>query len=334
MLDPVLSILTLLWYFIVANINMASAGDTQIITLLDAENNRTYNLLLSVEDYQKAIHGKSCNCSKKKCILSNHIADEQFASALLNHAKATEPVGHSDLEEMDDDEEDKCASVSAETNEDVEHNNNGSNANTKSTYMWKYDQVLGLINSMGNYTNDLDDPRKRKDIYEHVANELLSMKYEVNATMVQNKWKSLLKSYRKAKDNKKRTGRGPARFHFYEAMDAQLGKDPTNASTHSLNSLDTDTDVESSTSGVSVSHIRERSPLSTSTLEADNSEAGTSTAHSNNDLVGAPKRRTLNEKKWKQEYITLKKEEAEKREKRHAEKLEVEKKNFNFLKDI
>jgi hypothetical protein len=113
-------------------------------------------------------------------------------------------------------------------------------------------------------------------------------------------------------------------------MDAQLGKDPTNASTHSLNSLDTDTDVESSTSGVSVSHIRERSPLSTSTLEADNSEAGTSTAHSNNDLVGAPKRRTLNEKKWKQEYITLKKEEAEKREKRHAEKLEVEKKTSTF----
>ncbi|KAJ3622369.1 hypothetical protein MTP99_002884 [Tenebrio molitor] len=159
MLDPVLSILTLLCYFIVANINMASAGDTQIITLLDAENNRTYNLLLSVEDYQKAIH------------------DEQFASALLNHAKATAPVGHSDLEEMDDDEEDKCASVSAETNENVEHNNNGSNANTKSTYMWKYDQVLGLINSMGNYTNDFDDPRKRKDIYEHVANELLSVKY-------------------------------------------------------------------------------------------------------------------------------------------------------------
>jgi hypothetical protein len=48
--------------------------------------------------------------------------------------------------------------------------------------MWKYDQVLGLINSMGNYTNDLDDPRKRKDIYEHVANKLLSMKYEVNGS--------------------------------------------------------------------------------------------------------------------------------------------------------
>jgi hypothetical protein len=88
---------------------------------------------------------------------------------------------------------------------DPEKNKNGSNANlhTKSTYMWKYDQVLGLINSMGNYTNYLDDPRKRKDIYEHVANELLSMKYEVNATMVQNKLKSLLKSYRKAKDNKR-----------------------------------------------------------------------------------------------------------------------------------
>jgi hypothetical protein len=88
---------------------------------------------------------------------------------------------------------------------DPEKNKNGSNANLhmKSTYMWKYDQVLGLINSMGNYTNYLDDPRKRKDIYEHVANELLSMKYEVNATMVQNKLKSLLKSYRKAKDNKR-----------------------------------------------------------------------------------------------------------------------------------
>jgi hypothetical protein len=88
---------------------------------------------------------------------------------------------------------------------DPEKNKNGSNANlhTKSTYMWKYDQVLGLINSMGNYTNYLDDPRKRKDIYEHVANELLSMKYEVNATMVQNKLKSLLKSYHKAKDNKR-----------------------------------------------------------------------------------------------------------------------------------
>jgi hypothetical protein len=88
---------------------------------------------------------------------------------------------------------------------DPEKNKNGSNANlhTKSTYMWKYDQVLGLINSMGNYTNYLDDPRKRKDIYEHVANELLSMKYEVNATMVQNKLKNLLKSYHKAKDNKR-----------------------------------------------------------------------------------------------------------------------------------
>ncbi|KAK5649589.1 hypothetical protein RI129_000618 [Pyrocoelia pectoralis] len=101
--------------------------------------------------------------------------DQQFLSSLLFHAKANrtaenaEPVCNTNV-----------------TSEDE---------NLKTNYAWKYNQM------------DLNHPKKRKQVFEHVANDLLSLQFEVTSVMVQNKWNSLLKSYRKSKDNQNRTGR-------------------------------------------------------------------------------------------------------------------------------
>lgn len=88
---------------------------------------------------------------------------------------------------------------------------------------------------MSSHIDDFNHPKKRKQVFENVANDLVSLRHEVNAVMVQNKWNSLLKSYRKAKYNKTRSGRSPSRFNFFEQMDELLGSNPTNSCTDSIN---------------------------------------------------------------------------------------------------
>lgn len=43
-----------------------------------------------------------------------------------------------------------------------------------------------------------------------------------------NKWKNLVRTYRKVKDNNNKSGRGNQTFKFYEALDNVLGKRPEN----------------------------------------------------------------------------------------------------------
>lgn len=68
---------------------------------------------------------------------------------------------------------------------------------------WSYEQTKYLIQSMANHICDLNHPVKRKHVYENISNDLASKGYIFNSTSVQNKWKSLNRSYTKAKDNKK-----------------------------------------------------------------------------------------------------------------------------------
>lgn len=48
------------------------------------------------------------------------------------------------------------------------------------------------------------------------------------------KWQNLVRTYKNTKDVKSRTGRGPVKFTFYDRLDELLGDSPSNASLHSL----------------------------------------------------------------------------------------------------
>ncbi|KAK5648073.1 hypothetical protein RI129_002965 [Pyrocoelia pectoralis] len=154
---------------------------------------------------------------------------------------------------------------------------------------------------MSSHMEDLNHPKKRKQVFEHVANDLLSLQFEVTSVMVQNKWNSLLKSYRKSKDNQNRTGRGPSRFNFFDLMDELLGSNPTNSSPHSINSSTPEPPGESS--------------CSTPTPETSD----------NVDAKKAPKQQKL-----KRGYLDYKCEEAAKKQKRHEEKLALEREKIQL----
>ncbi|KAF2884762.1 hypothetical protein ILUMI_21407 [Ignelater luminosus] len=172
----------------------AIIDECRTLTIFDPETRKSYELVVSTTDYIKAT------------------TDSYFASSLLFHEQATRPSTSTTSAE-DDHKVNVNESVGSEINlgnesvgGEINVDNDTERESTKLTYIWKYDQVKALISSMSNHIQDLDNPKKRKDVYDNVANNLVSNKYQVSATIVQNKWKNLLKNYRKAKDTKTRTG--------------------------------------------------------------------------------------------------------------------------------
>ncbi|KAK9737459.1 hypothetical protein QE152_g10676 [Popillia japonica] len=156
--------------------------ETFKLSILDPENGIKYDLILNKEDYERANH------------------DEQFVSDLLHHSRNSNENEEALLTDID------CVD-----------NEKG----TKTNYRWKYEQVIELIKSMGSHMSDLSHPKtrkqvfehvandmiskcfkvSRKQVFEHVANDMISKCFKVSSIMVQNKWNSFLKSYRKAKNN-------------------------------------------------------------------------------------------------------------------------------------
>jgi len=51
---------------------------------------------------------------------------------------------------------------------------------------------------------------------------------------MQKKWLNLVCTYKNTKDVKSRTGRGPVKFTFYDRLDELLDDSPANASPHTL----------------------------------------------------------------------------------------------------
>lgn len=109
---------------------------------------------------------------------------------------------------------------------------------------WTYDETMCLIQSMAVHMEDLNHAKKRKFVFVNISNDLLSNKFSKSALSCQNKWKNLLRSYKAAKDQKVKTGRGASRFHFYEQIDELLGEKPTNKCLHALESSCTSTDID------------------------------------------------------------------------------------------
>lgn len=181
--------------------------------------------------------------------------------------------------------------------------------NSKITNVWNYNQTVCLIKSMATFYRDFNDPRKRKHIFENVANDLISHGFAVDSKSVQNKWKGLLRSYTKAKDTKNRTGQGPSRFLFYEMLDDIVGNQPKNSCTHSLNVLETSENIDKENVETMTSEIEDvRHPeetLKTST-EAEKPEE----EHTNSTR----KKRKFSAKQYEKEYIELKRGEHKRRQ--------------------
>ncbi|CAG9822181.1 unnamed protein product [Phaedon cochleariae] len=291
---------------------------TKKLQLNDVEMDKIYEVYVSNDDYDRALK------------------DNHFANALLMHARGTAEDISSDVEEMES-ENTQCATPC------------NSQTQVRTTNIWSFNQTQSLINSMASYYADFNDVRKRKHIFEHIANDLISAGYAVDAKLVQNKWKSLLRSYTKAKDTKTRTGQGPSRFLFYELIDDIVGNHPKNKCDHSLNTLDPPISENDSSNGEKVpledEDASERQgeqerdlggteELNTGECSAPNKQKSgdsVSTEGKENGECSAPNKKIrLSEKQLKKEFINSKKIEYAKRQKRHDEKLAIETKRMEI----
>ncbi|GLV40084.1 hypothetical protein CBL_02969 [Carabus blaptoides fortunei] len=75
---------------------------------------------------------------------------------------------------------------------------------------------------------------KRKNMWNNVCNDLVSQNIEVTPLLCSKKWQNLVRTYKACKDIKNKSGRGPVRFQFFDALDNLLGSKPNFASPHSV----------------------------------------------------------------------------------------------------
>lgn len=120
--------------------------------------------------------------------------------------------------------------------------------------LWSYDAVLALLSSMSTHIEELNHPKKKKNVFSNISNDLLSKKFCYTEKACYNKWRSLLRSYKTTKDKMKSTGQGVTRFLFFNQIDELVGDKPSNSSGNTLESstianttVSTDADTETDT---------------------------------------------------------------------------------------
>lgn len=67
----------------------------------------------------------------------------------------------------------------------------------KNISIWSYNQTKFLLKRMIIHYIDLNNPRKMKHVFENIANDMISEGFTIDSIAVQNKWKSLTRSYSK-----------------------------------------------------------------------------------------------------------------------------------------
>lgn len=84
---------------------------------------------------------------------------------------------------------------------------------------WSSDETLKLIKAYKKCTSNEADPKQpRRQLWAAISAELHSQGVERDVEKVENKWKSLLRSYRKGESQG-----GVTRFYFYDEMAEALG---------------------------------------------------------------------------------------------------------------
>ncbi|GLV31638.1 hypothetical protein CBL_07399 [Carabus blaptoides fortunei] len=91
---------------------------------------------------------------------------------------------------------------------------------------------MELISSVEAHYDDLSHPRKKKHVWKNVCNDLVSQNIDVTPALCSKKWQNLVRSYKGCKDIKNKSGRGPVRFQFFDALDNLLASKLDFTSSH------------------------------------------------------------------------------------------------------
>lgn len=222
-------------------------------------------------------------------------------------------------------------------------------------HVWQHLEIVSLIQSMAVHHDDLSNVKKRKNVFENISNDLLSKGFSVNALMCKTKWKSLVRSYSAAIDNKSKTGRGPSRFQFFDEMDDILGKKPSQKCHHTLdtsdNSLD-ETSKENNLKGALMSKtgtdLNKKETFNTSTGEAScsnweetpnpNKEENPNTNREDCEVPAKNKKcseAAKNKRKRKnyEDYIKERRLDQDRKDRRHQERMALEREKLEIEKE-
>lgn len=204
------------------------------------------------------------------------------------------------------------------------------NFSNSEKHVWKYNETLALIHSMQTHHDDLNHPKKRKHVYENIANELISLGFNVTAVQCQVKWKSLVRTYTTTKDNKNKTGRGPTRFQFLEEIYSILGTKPSNQCDHSLESSEeTKTDKNNNNEVIegTTSSMTTVSEQSTDNEAVTDTERDREKGRGTHELVPTKKRRR------NENYLKEKQKKDDEKKAKHRERMEIEKEKINLERE-
>lgn len=81
-------------------------------------------------------------------------------------------------------------------------------------FYWDHNSTLLLLSFVRNHFDDLSHPVRRKAVWDEISNEMNCNSVQVSAKCCWQKYKSLIRTFNQAKDDRDKT----RRFQFYEQM--------------------------------------------------------------------------------------------------------------------
>lgn len=202
---------------------------------------------------------------------------------------------------------------------------------------WAYAETLALIVAVESHYDEMFHAKKRRYVWQNIANDLLSQNISFSTTECSKKWQNLMRTYKVSKDVKTKSGRGPTRFLFFDRMDEFLGDQPNNSSPHSI-------DVNSPSCSshnleVNISHSMSNPGCSSKNSSCESTVSGSNcqdTTDKENKVSNPRKRRNIMQDYIKRKTCFLQNREAEiqkekeEKHKRHQERMDVFKKKMEL----
>ncbi|XP_060528965.1 uncharacterized protein LOC132703619 [Cylas formicarius] len=190
---------------------------------------------------------------------------------------------------------------------------------------WSKNETLLLISLYSEHEEELKHAKKKKLVWQHISEEMMSHSYLRSPDQCQRKWLNLCRGHRKLKNMSGRVtkGRGGQPFRYFDAMDEILGTKEEAINSGSISSQ--------------AKNYHGDSPISFTTSEEDSDwdKGGQSTKYSQKRL----------ERNYAQEYYKMRlnengmrKEESLRRHNEFVaierEKIDIEREKVEVLKQI
>lgn len=94
---------------------------------------------------------------------------------------------------------------------------------------WSKNEALALINFFKSRNEEINLAKNRRDVWENISNDLLSIDVTKSAKCCEVKWKNMVRTYRSVKENNKKSRRRISRFLFLNEMDEVIGNQPSSS---------------------------------------------------------------------------------------------------------